>query len=178
MVRLDFDFHARPARYSKPGVALLVAGVGALIWSVATWQQARATETGQALRLAAYERTPVAADRRPASRAEDAALKSQTDIAAQLRFSWQPAFAALDNTHTPDIALVSLDANQAKAQLKLVAEARQLSDAIAFLNALQQQPGVARAELLQHELQKDAAQKPVRFTVLVELQGPARRQPS
>lgn len=176
MARLDFDFHARPSRYSKPGVVLLLAGAGALIWALMTWQQARATVAGQAMQLATYQNPPAAA-RRPATRAEDASLKSQTEIATQLRFSWQPAFEALDNTHTPDVALVSLDANQAKAQLKLVAEARQLADAIALLNALQAQPGVARAELLQHEFQKDAAQKPVRFTVLVELRVPERRQP-
>lgn len=177
MARLDFDFHARASRPSRWAVALLLVGAGALIWTLTAWQQARVTVAGQAMRLAAYESTPAVADRRPATRGEDATLKSQTEIAAQLRFSWQPAFEALDNAHTPAIALVSLDANQAKAQLKLVAEAKQLADAIAFLNALDTQPGIARAELLQHELQKDAAQKPVRFTVVVELQAPGRTQP-
>lgn len=177
MARLDFDFHARASRPSGRAIALLLVGAVALIWALMAWQQARATVAGQAMRLAAYENTSAVADRRPPTRGEDALLKSQTEIAAQLRFSWQPAFEALENAYTPEIALVSLDANQAKSQLKLVAEAKQLADAIAFLNALEAQPGVARAELLQHELQKDAAQKPVRFTVVVELRAPGRPQP-
>lgn len=169
MARLDFDFHAGPSRYSKPGLALLLVGLGTIVWTALAWQQARATVAGQRLQLAALENTRPPERARPSTRAEDAALNSQAEIAAQLRFSWQPAFEALANTRSSKIALVSLDAIQAKAQLKLVAEARQLSDVVAFLDALQQQNGVKRAELLQHELQKDNPQKPVRFTVLVEL---------
>lgn len=176
MPRLDFDFHARPARYSRSGLALLVAGGVALVWALLSWQQTRATVEGLGLQVAALQNVQSEPETRPASRAEDATLKAQHEIAAQLRYSWQPAFDALANAHTRNVALVSLDANQAKAQLKLVAETRQLADAIAFLGALEGQPGVARAELLQHEVQRDAKEKPVRFTALVELHatGPSR----
>ncbi|MBT9567753.1 MAG: hypothetical protein IV085_05590 [Thiobacillus sp.] len=169
MARLDFDFHASATRRPTLGIVLLLAGLGAVVWAGLAWQQARATVAGQQLQLAAFENARPTPGARPATRAEEAISSSQAEIAAQLRFSWQPAFEALANARSNAIALVSLDATRAKAQLKLVAEARQLSDAVEFLNALQQQRGVRRAELLQHELQKDDAQKPVRFTVLVDL---------
>lgn len=166
MARLDFDFHARPARFSKPGIALALAGAVALGWSWNALQAARAAGAGLALQIAALEQARPRAAARPAARNRD---DTPTRVAAQLAYSWQPAFDALAAARSKKIALLSLDATQAKSQLKLVAEARQLADAVGFIDALQQQPGVKRAALFQHEVQADADQRPVRFTVVVEL---------
>lgn len=168
-MRLDFDFHARPSRPGKPGIALALAGVAALAWTWSNLQAARATEAGLALQIAAVEEA--ARPRAPAKprAGDDAVQAAQQRIQAQLAYSWQPAFDALAAARSKRIALVSLDAVQAKSQLKLVAEARRLADAVAFIDALRQQPGVKRAALIQHEVQADAAQQPVRFNVLVDL---------
>ena len=99
-----------------------------------------------------------------------AAQAAQTDLAALLAYSWQPAFEALANALDDTVALVSLDASQTRSQLKLVAEARTLADAVALIDRLQQQPGVKRAALVQHEVQIEADRQPVRFNLMVELQ--------
>ena len=169
MARLDFDFHARPARPGKTGIVLALAGVAALGWALSNLQAARATEAGLALQIAALERARPHAVVKSSTPVETATQTAQSRIAAELAYSWQPAFDALAAARSSKVALVSLDAVQAKAQLKLVAEARQLADAVAFIEALQQQPGIKRAALTQHEVQADDAQKPVRFNILVEL---------
>jgi hypothetical protein len=169
MARLDFDFHARPARPGRLGIALALAGVAALGWAWMNLQTARASEAGLALQIADLEQArphPVAKAPTPA---DDAAQAAQAHVAAQLAYSWQPAFDALAVARNSRIALLSLDAVQAKSQLKLTAEARQLADAVAFIDALQQQPGVKRAELTQHETQTDSDPHSVRFNILVEL---------
>jgi hypothetical protein len=166
MARLDFDFHARPTRMDKRGAALALAGALALGWAWNAWEAARATEAGLTLQIAALEHDqPRASVSRVASRADDPLARVET----QLAYRWQPAFEAMAAARSAKIALVSLDAVQAKSQVKLVAEARQLADAVAFVDALQQQPGVRRAALFQHEVQADVDQHPVRFTILVEL---------
>ena len=169
MARLDFDFHAQPSRPGMPVILLALAGVAAIVWSWTNLQAARATEAGLAMQIAALERAPSHAAAKPATHADDAAQVTRARVAAQLEYSWQPAFEALASVRSSKIALVSLDAVQAKSQLKLVAEARQLADAIAYIDTLQQQPGVSRVELLQHEVQADDAQKPLRVNILVEL---------
>jgi len=169
MARLDFDFHAQPSRPGLPVIVLALAGVAAMAWSWTNLQAARATEAGLAMRIAALEQRPAHPAAKPASHADDVARVTRARVAAQLGYSWQPAFEALAAAHSSKIALVSIDAVQAKSQLKLVAEARQLADAIAYIDALQQQPGVRRVELLQHEVQADDAQKPLRVSILVEL---------
>ena len=171
MARLDFDFHARPARPGKLGIALALAGSVALGWAWTNLQAARATEAGLALRIAALEQARPRAAEKPATRAGTAADATQALVRSQLDFSWQPAFDALAAAHSSKIALVSLDAVQAKSHIKLVAEARQLADAVEFIEALQQQPGIRRAALTQHEVQSDDPEKPVRFNLLLEL-GP------
>ena len=171
MARLDFDFHARPARPGKLGIALALLGVLAVAWSVNNMQVARATGAGLAMQIAALEQSRSHQVAKPVVPADSASHIAQTRIASQLAYSWQPAFDALAATRSKKIALLSLEAVQSKAQLKLVAEARQLADAVAYVDALQQQPGVKRAALLQHEIRADDAEKPVRFSILVELRA-------
>lgn len=171
MARLDFDFHARPSRPGTPGIALALLGAAALAWSVSNLQAARATGAGLAMQIAALEQARPHQAAKPVVQADSPAHIAQTRIASQLGYSWQPAFDALAAARSKKIALLSLEAVQSKAQLKLVAEARQLADAVAYIDTLQQQPGVKRAALIQHELRADDAQKPVRFSILVELRA-------
>jgi hypothetical protein len=169
MARLDFDFHARPARPGKLGIVLALAGVAALGWAISNLLATRATEAGLALQIAALEQPRPRATVKSVTPTDRVAETTQTRIAAQLAYSWQPAFDALATARSSKVALVALDAVQAKSHIKLVAEARQLADAVAFIEVLQQQPGIRRAALTQHEEQADDAQKPVRFNILVEL---------
>lgn len=169
MARLDFDFHVQPTRPGKLGVTLALAGIVALVWAWTNLQAARAVEAGLALQIAAIEQARPHPPAKPAASTDNAAHAAQTRIAAQLEYSWQPAFDALAAARSSKIALISLDANQAKSQLKLVGEARQLADAVQFIETLQQQPGIRRAALTQHEVQADDPYHPVRFNILVDL---------
>ena len=169
MAQFDFDFYATPRRSGKLGITLLVLGLVAAIWVASNWQAVRASEAGIALQIAALSQGKPKPAVLPSARAGTHTYNALSQVAIQLKYSWQPAFEVLDASISNKIALVSLDANQAKSQFKLVAEARQLADAVTFIDTLQQQPGVKHAELLQHEMQTADAEKPVRFNVLVEL---------
>ncbi|MHB1085935.1 MAG: PilN domain-containing protein [Thiobacillus sp.] len=169
MARLDFDFHARASRPGKPSMALAIIGVAALVWVWTNLQAARAVDAGLATQIAALEQARPHPTAKPAVPADVAAHSIQMHIAALLGYSWQPAFDALAVARSSKIALISLDAIQDKSQLKLVGEARQLADAIEFIEALQQQPGIRRAALTEHEVQADDPQHPVRFNILVGL---------
>lgn len=167
MARLDFDFHVAKQSVSRLGLALLLAGLSALGWSLVTWQQARDRAAGLALQLAAAE----PAVNRPAPRpkpADEAARDARARLAAQLAFRWQPAFDALAAAHDRTIALTALDANQARARIRLTAETRTLEHALAWIARLQAQSAVRRATLVQHERLTDAEHKPMQVVVDVE----------
>jgi nitrate reductase NapAB chaperone NapD len=167
MARLDLDFHrAERFRLDALSIGLLLAGALALAWVGEQWLAARDAESAQAGALLKLEQHP--APKRVVSRADSAAEAARTRITAQLNAGWQPAFDTLAAARSSKIALLSLDAVHAKRQIKLVAEARRLADAVEFIETLQQQPGVLRAVLVQHEIEADAEYQPVRFQALVE----------
>jgi hypothetical protein len=174
MATLHFDFHPLPTRPGALGMVLLGAGLLMLGASLFTLQRANQARESQITALTAFEQAQQ--KRRPsrvrASRSPsiaDAAQVAQARVRASLDYSWQPAFAALEATHNQKIALLSLEASQAKSQLRLTAEARRLADAVDYAERLSQQAGVKRTALLQHQVQEKDAQHPVRFTLLMEM---------
>lgn len=167
MARLDLNFHGGGRyRLDALGIGLLMIGALALAWMVGQWLTARDSTAELASAMRQLEQRP--APMRPASRADTTAQAAVDRVTAQLNAGWQPAFDALATARTSKIALLSLDATQAKRQIKLVAEARRLADAVAFVEALQRQPGILRAALTLHEIQADAEYKPVRFHITLE----------
>lgn len=174
MATLNFDFHPPSTRPRMPGLVLMLAGLIALGVSLFNLQQTRQTHAARTREIATLEQTlhkRASAPTPPSSRRTtvDATQLAQARVRANLDYSWQPAFAALQSTFNKKIALISLEGSQSKKQLRLVAEARQLADAVAFANRLENQNGVARIALLQHEMQERDAQHPVRFTLLMEM---------
>lgn len=167
MARLDLDFHTGGRyRFDTLSVVLVLIGSLTLAWVAAQWFTARDSEVEQTSAILKLEQRPT--PKRAVSRADTAAQATRERITAELNAGWQPAFDALAATRSSKIALLSLDAVHAKRQIKLVAEARRLADAVAFIEALQQQPGILRAALTQHEVEADADQKPVRFQFTLE----------
>jgi nitrate reductase NapAB chaperone NapD len=167
MARLDLDFQT-PRRYRVDalGVGLLLIGALAVAWLANQWLTARSVEAEQAGALLKLEKRPV--PKRTASRTDSATEAAREGITAQLNKGWQPAFDALAATRSDKIALLSLDVILAKRQIKLVAEARNLADTVAYIEALQKQSGILRAVLNQHEIETDTDEKPVRFQATVE----------
>lgn len=166
MARLDLNFASSPRRFSVPGIALLLVGIFSTVVSGNAWWQARAEAIQVRQAISQLQQPPTPA--RAISRRESTARTAHDNIAAQLSARWQPAFDAISAAHSDKVALLSLDAIQAKRQAKLVAEARHLADAVAFVEALQQQPDTVRAALTQHEIRDDSNEKPVRFHIILE----------
>lgn len=166
MARLDLDFHAANRRSGGLAWVWLLLGGLALFWVVSQWLNLRDSEAElmRAINQMSQRPPPV----RPIVPADSAAKAARERVAEQLAASWQAPFEALASIRSNKVALISLDANQAKRQVKLVAEARQLADVIEYVETLQQQPGIKRAVLTQHEFRVDDEQQPVRFHITVE----------
>lgn len=174
MAKLKFDFHPPSTRPSVLGVALLLAGAIAISASLLNMQLAHEEHDSRvsqvaALELAQQKRAPVRARATRARNTSDIAQLARARVRNSLAYSWQPTFAALQATRSPKIALVSLEASQAKSQVRLIAEARRLADAVDYANQLSLQAGVKRTALLQHQVQEKDPQRPVRFTLLMEM---------
>lgn len=175
MKRYTLDFTRPRTRPGLVGLALLLAGGVLLFTTFDDSSRLTATLDEQAGQIAQLE-DAARRDALPRPRAQqrlklDAGEASQAKILASLNFRWQSAFAVLDGAQSPKIALLSVEAAQAKRQLRIVAEARKLADALDYVARLNEQVGVRRAILQQHEILEDAEYKPVRFTIVTELRA-------
>ena len=175
MATLNFDFQTPSTRPNPLGIALLLGGIVVLGASLLHMQQANEAHAVRAKEVATLElaqqkkRAPIRAQSSRTPVAGDIAQLAQAKVRSNLDYSWQPAFAALETTQNKKIALISLEASQSKKQMRLVAEARHLADAVEFAHQLNQQNGVKRTALLQHEVQEKNEHRPVRFTLVIEM---------
>ncbi|HQT00790.1 MAG: hypothetical protein B7Y26_07880 [Hydrogenophilales bacterium 16-64-46] len=166
-MRLDLEFSRPHASFRT--LILPALGLLALLFSLAQWQAARETRQALEADVAALQNRPAAPGTAPALPPTRQA--AQASIAALLDAPWQPALGAIEAARDPRIALLAVDAQQAGRQIKLMAEARSLSDALDFVEALEARPEIVRASLTQHEIRSDSPYAPVRFHVALEWQA-------
>ena len=163
--RIDFS-GKRPA---PPAWVLVLLVLGIAAGTSAVW---RVSETAMREGRAAadVERArKVLAARLPSEPAR-AALPETRVVAinnaiTQLNLPWAPLFESLENLQPRDVALLSLEPDGKKRLLRILAEAKQPDDMIAFVRLLREQPQFADAVLLKHEVNVQDPNRPIRFLV-------------
>jgi hypothetical protein len=163
MRALHLDFQ-RPARASAFGWVILLASVGALAALVGTHRML-AEETG--VRRAAVQRVeaqlPGAATPRAQGSKDDAALAAARQIIERSKLPWAGLFTALESADDKDVALLAVAPDVPRRLVKIHAEARDLAAMLAFHRRLQQSDALARVVLVDHVVNKESPEAPVRF---------------
>lgn len=166
-IRLEYVASARP---SLPGVALMLVAlvVAALAWqqhsSLNQQRQSLAAAILQARQAAglqqALQRAPVRSS--PALAADMLAARQVADF---LLMPWDDVFTALEAASINDAALLSIEPDAKKQQLKLLAEAKDKDAMFRYMQRLEATPQLADVVLLKHEILEDQAQHPIRFVL-------------
>lgn len=165
MRRLDLDFQRRPgpSPLAWGVLALSLVTLGGLVWShdqlrrevdsmrAATSQAQRSATSGNAL-----------ASREPAT-AEMAAARAALE---QIGLPWDDVFSALESAAHKDVALLAVNPDPRKRQLRLAAEARNLAAMLAFHQRLEKATHLRDVALTDHEMAADDPQHPVRFNIV------------
>ena len=172
--RLDLDLVAKPAAWSLQGLLVLVLGL-AFAAGVLMQQQRTQTaydEVDQALSKLTMQNQqdykPVVKTDDTATR--DAALEAQW-ITDQLAYPWQPLFEALEKTKQPDVALLSLQPDTKKMQVKIGGEAKDFKTVLAYIDQLQALAVFSKIYLIKHEVNEADKQKPIDFTLIAYWQN-------
>ncbi|MGV3499144.1 MAG: PilN domain-containing protein [Hydrogenophaga sp.] len=180
MTSLNIDF-AR-SRRSHPAIAwwLLAIGMagtalalGDVLQAQAQWREADQALRQQADRPGARPVVPGPAIAPQAARASGAAR-------AALARPWGPLMRTLE-AHTPaSVALLSLEASGSAAgagagsgALRLIGEARDVADAVAYVEALRAAAPIRAAELTHHETREGDGVALLRFSIDVVWGGSA-----
>ena len=163
MRALQLDFQ-RPARASAFGWVILVAAAGVLAGLVGTH---RMLTDETSLRRAAVQRVeaqlPGAGSPRAQGTKDDAALAAARQIIDRSKLPWAGLFTALESADDKDVALLAVAPDVPRRLVKIHAEARNLASMLAFHRRLQQSEALAQVVLVDHVVNKESPEAPVRF---------------
>jgi len=163
-IQLDFA-GGRPA-LSLAGGLLLAASVvaaGAVLLEYRGITQHRA---GLELRLAALARADALAAAPTTTPADSRMLVSVQQAATDLATPWTLLLSELEQASKEtqgQVALLGVEPDHAKHNVRVSAEARTLSLALAYVERLQGSRSLSYPMLDRHEIRADDAQHPVRF---------------
>lgn len=149
--RAEPDFlQTRPR---PPLVAWLLLAVGLGLAALVGARHATLTEQLATLTVPA---TPVAAKLRP-----------ERGMVATPARPWGELLNRLESQRPKQIALLSLRGDAARGDARITAEARSAADMLAWFDSLRA-AGFGDATLVQHEVQLEAEQQPVRFEIRLD----------
>lgn len=169
MRALDLDFRREDRQARWAGIALLLAGLAGAIVVGSQYTQL-AEETAQA--EASVRKSGIAARRqtpaiRPSGDLQRVALemKRAGEVAFALKVPWNDLFASVEAANTPNVALLTIESDTARRQVKISAEAKDLESMLEYVRVLGEQPKLANVYLQSHQVQQQDPQRPVRFVL-------------
>jgi nitrate reductase NapAB chaperone NapD len=168
---LELDFQPRPqlARWAQWSVLACGAALAAL--AVAHELEVQRESRELKARVLAAERPAAAVGtgaRRPAAAADSLDARREA-ILRELNLPWGRVFELVERMASPKVTAVALQPDARNGTVKVVAEAASQSAMLDYVKALSADPGVARVQLVSHEVQTGVPGRPVRFTVIGKL---------
>lgn len=92
-------------------------------------------------------------------------LESASLAIEQLSFPWDKLFHALESSTNEDVVLLAVQPNVASGSISLNAEARDWDAMLDYVRRLEANSFFSNVQLLNHQVQHDDPQQPVRFTL-------------
>lgn len=175
MQKLVLDFVRKPSP-TRVAIVFLLSGVMLSLFSAVQYWNAhqQAMKLSQELaQLQAQHPVVTSSVKKSPTRQQDLDQQRLQAISATLASPWSPLFAALESTASDDVALLSIQPDANKHQLRITAEARDYDTVLGYLQQLEQLPQLQDIHLMQHEIKVDERQQPVRFTVGANWNWPA-----
>lgn len=163
-IQLDYQLDKRNLWL---GISLLVLGVGSMVLVSNVYQQQSAQIAEQEVALARIKNDmPTHKAALPVERdSEKLALevKQANAVILQLSLPWQALFEAFEGAQQSDIAVLSIEPDAQKSWVRISGEAKTLDSLPAYVAYLQKVPLFQEVTLLNHQIQDQDPQKPVRF---------------
>ncbi|MBU1424265.1 MAG: hypothetical protein KKH12_14795 [Gammaproteobacteria bacterium] len=166
MDAMQLDYHA-DARNIWTGAILLVAGLSLMLFMVWRYQEESRNISSQEVLLAGIQNASASRpERLPARKdTEQVALeiRQANAIIFELNLPWKELFDAFEATQNTDIAILSIEPDAQKGLVRISGEAKALESLPAYLSYLQKVSLFQDVALLNHQIQEQDPQHPVRF---------------
>lgn len=93
-------------------------------------------------------------------------IEEAKKLASFLMIPWGDVFSALETSALDDLALLAIEPDARKRQLKITAEAKNKDIMFSYLEKLEGSSELANVYLLKHEIVEDVDQHPIRFVAV------------
>lgn len=161
LARLDLGFQPRP-RLTRAALGMLLVGVVCASVVVGHYQ----VTLGRLARAQAESQ----ASQRPSidPRRMSEALQRANVVAVELARPWDRTFAALEAADQPGVAVLAIDPDPRRDELRIMAESKTLAGMLGYVEQLRAQATFGHVILQQHELRMDDPGQPIRFTLVTQ----------
>lgn len=92
-------------------------------------------------------------------------IAAANDVLRRLALPWSALFSAIEAGQHKNVALLSIEPDTEKLDVRIVAESLTSEDMLAYVHSLQGVALLKNVTLSQHQVRRDEPQLPVRFTV-------------
>ena len=170
--RIELDFERRPRRMRPRGAVLLALGCAAAILVALEYQDNLAERATLEMRVANLDSTHHV--RKPDKHADGAAAESRAAF-AELSLPWSRLLQELERASAESegrVAVLGIEPDREKHQLRVLAEARTLPLALAYVQRLQASDALRFPMLESHEVQTRDPERPVRFQIRADWSVP------
>ena len=93
-------------------------------------------------------------------------IKRANEVTQQLELPWDSLFLAVEASYQEKVALLGIQPDAQKHTVNIAAEAKDLISMLEYVKRLGQEPNLSDVHIINHQVQDQDPQKPVRFTVL------------
>jgi len=172
---LRLDYQQDLAR-RWPGPLLLVAALGGLALAMVYYLDLNARAASWEDRLEQVARSqgmsPLAG-RGGQHESDDMAVQVSraNEVLHKLTLPWNALFRAVESAAGKDIALLAMEPNLEKNQVKISGEARDFAALLNYITHLEEQAVFGPVYLQGHQVQQQDPDKPVRFSLLAVWRG-------
>src|SRR5258708_4081462 len=159
--RIELDFARRPRRINLRGAALLTLRLARASLVLVEYQDDRTQHSVLELQVADLNATRIG--RKPDKAAERITTESRAAL-AELTSPWSRLLQVLEQTSAESggrVAVLGVEPDREKHQLRVIAEARTLPIALAYVQRLQASDALRFPMLESHEVQTRDPEKPV-----------------
>lgn len=169
-IKLDY------ASSRGPSLVGLVMFALALIAVIAGWQKYNTInrhiqvtdQTIQQLKKESGLKEPIKQVKEKSSNELLAKMDNAKKLADFLLIPWGEVFASLESASLEDSALLSIEPDSKKRQLKITAEAKNKDVMFSYIQRLEATPELSGVYLLKHEILEDVDQHPIRFVLVAK----------
>lgn len=165
--------HASTGRGRGVSLAIAAASVGLLGYCTVdamAWN-ARVDEFGQRLQASKTAAELAALPQAAPKTLTAEQVRAYNEMISRLNAPWSDIFDGLEEQVEPNVALLSIEPDAAKAVVRLDVEARSLADTVAYARRLGQSSRFRGVELIRHEIDEHEPSMPVKLQLEASMQA-------